>query len=246
MGLPCAMRSDWRDTRAPPVHSIDARCARMREGRGDHGRSSAILDGSSARAGRFVAATRKDVHPMAHPCDSAVRPMPYLPGPEAVGLAYQAQRALGLTQLELAGLLGLSRRTVSRWGANRSRPSASELQKLARAVHPKDPALAARLAREGGETLESLGIVAPPAPVVAAPSPAPVVAVRPFPPARLVVESVVCAAAEAMQASPAAVRGVLRAAFARARGLGLTVEEMDEALTQPEEPKPPTSRGKRA
>jgi transcriptional regulator with XRE-family HTH domain len=169
--------------------------------------------------------------------------MPYYPGPEAVGLAHQAQRALGLTQLELAALLGLSRRTVSRWGAHRSRPSASELQKLARAVHPKDPALAAKLAREGGETLESLGLVA--APVVAAPSLAPVVAVRPFPPARLVVESVVCASAEAMQASPASVRGVLRAAFARARGLGLTVEEIDDALTEPEEPKPATLRGKR-
>jgi hypothetical protein len=41
----------------------------------------------------------------------------------------------------------------------------------------------------------------------------------------------VCAAAEAMQAPPAAVRDVLRAAVARARALGLTLEEMDEALS---------------
>jgi hypothetical protein len=92
--------------------------------------------------------------------------------------------------------------------------------------------------------LEGLGIAKPAPPVVAAP--APVVPVRPFPPTRLVVESVVCAATEVMQASPVAVHGVLRAAFARARGLGRTVEEMDEALTEVDEPKPPTLRGKRA
>jgi transcriptional regulator with XRE-family HTH domain len=169
--------------------------------------------------------------------------MPYRPGPEASALAHEAQRVLGYTQHELGQLLGLSRRTVSRWASKHSRPSTSELQKLAGAVHPKDPALAAKLAREGGETLESLGIVKPSPPALIAP--APVVTVKPFPPTRLVVESVVCAAAEVMQASPSAVRGVLRAAFARARGLGLTVEEMDEALTEIEEPKPPTPRGKR-
>jgi hypothetical protein len=170
--------------------------------------------------------------------------MPYLPGPEAATLAQEAQFVLGCTQHELGQLLGISRRTVSRWASNHSSPSASELQTLARAVHPKDPALAARLAREGGETLESLGIVKPAPPVLV--SPGPVVTVRPFPPTRLIVESVVCAAAEVMQASPTAVRGILRAAFARARGLGLTVEEMDEALTEVDESKPPTLRGKRA
>jgi hypothetical protein len=41
---------------------------------------------------------------------------------------------------------------------------------------------------------------------------------------------VVCAA-EAMQAAPAAMREVLRAAFARAQALGLIVEEMNEALS---------------
>lgn len=45
------------------------------------------------------------------------------------------------------------------------------------------------------------------------------------------VESIVCAAAETMQTTPSAVRDVLRTAFARARGLGMTIEEVDDALS---------------
>ena len=46
----------------------------------------------------------------------------------------------------------------------------------------------------------------------------------------LMVESVVCAAAEAQGVLPAEVRSVLRAAFQRARAMSLTVEEVDDAL----------------
>jgi len=157
--------------------------------------------------------------------------MPFFPDSDATALVAEAQRVLGHTQETLGKMLGLSRRTVSRWGNHSSGPTPGNLHALARAVHPRDPALAAKLARAGGETLERLGLVKPappPAPPVTATAPP-----RPFPPTRLVVESVVCAAAETMQASPAAVRGVLRAAFARARALGLTVEEMDDALAEP-------------
>jgi hypothetical protein len=63
-----------------------------------------------------------------------------------------------------------------------------------------------------------------------APAPAPVAA--PGPPTHLVVESVVCAAAERLQATPTAVREVLRAAFARARTLGLSVQQVDDALVE--------------
>jgi hypothetical protein len=101
-------------------------------------------------------------------------------------------------------------------------------------------ALAAKVAAEGGQTLEGLGLVrseraAPPAP----PAPPP----RPFPPTRLVAESVVCAAAEAMQAPPAVMREVLRA-----QALGLSLEEMNEALSPPAEAAPAkaATRGKRA
>jgi transcriptional regulator with XRE-family HTH domain len=165
------------------------------------------------------------------------------PGFDVRRLVIEAQLTLGITQLEMARMLGCSRRTVSRCAARRSAPGQSDLLALARAVHAKDPSLAAKLAHEGSQTLESLGLVKP-APAMPAVT-VPAAHVRPFPPTRLVVESVVCAAAEVMQASPATVRGALRAAFARARGLGLTVEEMDDALTEPEEPKPATPRGKR-
>jgi hypothetical protein len=55
--------------------------------------------------------------------------------------------------------------------------------------------------------------------------------VRPYPPTRLVIDSVVCAAAEALGTPPAAVRPVVQAAFARARGLGVSVDEVDDALS---------------
>jgi hypothetical protein len=120
-----------------------------------------------------------------------------------------------------------------------------QLQTLARAVHPEDAVLAAKVAAEGGQTLEGLGLVRPePPPRAAPPAPPP----RPFPPTRLVAESVVCAAAEAMQAPPAVMREVLRAAFARAQALGLSLDEMNEALSPPAEAAPAkmAQRGKRA
>jgi transcriptional regulator with XRE-family HTH domain len=150
--------------------------------------------------------------------------MAHVPGPDTPRLVAQTQLALGLTQRQLGDLLSTSRRTVSRWASRKAHPTVDQLQVLARAVHAKNAALAAALAAEAGETLEGLGLVLPPSPAV--PSP-----LRPLPPARLIAESVVCAAAEAMQAAPAVVREVLRAAFARAQALGLSVEEMNEALS---------------
>jgi hypothetical protein len=83
--------------------------------------------------------------------------------------------------------------------------------------------------RATGETLESLGIVTPaPAPVVVPPPPPP--APPPPLPTALVVEAVVCAAADALQAPPSAVRGALLAAFCRARELRLSVNDVESAL----------------
>jgi hypothetical protein len=45
-----------------------------------------------------------------------------------------------------------------------------------------------------------------------------------------IVDTVVCAAAEAMQLMPDAIRPALRAAFRRARLAGLSVEAVDAAL----------------
>lgn len=184
--------------------------------------------------------------------------MPYTPSHDSIPLVALAQQALGLTQGALAEMFQVSRRTITRMANKKVLPTTLQLNVLARAVHPVNPGLAAQLAAEGNETLEGLGIVQPapppapaaepeppapppPPPVVVAPEPppAPVPPPRPFPPTRLMVESIVCAAAETMQTTPSEVRDVLRTAFARARGLGMTIEEVDDALSPAPVAQPP-------
>lgn len=116
---------------------------------------------------------------------------------------------------------GWSKRTLQRWQAAEQRPSDNQLAELARLVHPHDAELAAEVAAAAGTTLVSLGLEAAQAP----PAPAP-------PPRDLVVDAVVCAAADSTNVPPSAVRGLLLAAFRRARELGLTVDEVERALGQ--------------
>jgi transcriptional regulator with XRE-family HTH domain len=168
---------------------------------------------------------------------------------------------LGTTQNELAKLLGVTRRTVGRWEAGASAPSIDQLRHLARAVHSKDPALAEALATEGDATLETLGLrsPAPSAPRAPAATPAPSIArapappaaapsaligppPRPFPPVALLIDSIVHVAARALDGEDpgrdpvAAITAVLRIAFARASALGLTVDEVDSALSPRSKP----------
>jgi hypothetical protein len=63
-------------------------------------------------------------------------------------------------------------------------------------------------------------------------------------PRHLAVDAVVCVASEALGAMPNAVRGVLLAAFRRARELGLSCEEVEQALDAALRPAVP-SKGKR-
>lgn len=160
--------------------------------------------------------------------------MPHVPSPDVIALVIRARMALGMTQQELADRLAVSRRTMSRYEAGERVPGLPEIHKVARMVHARDGALAAALAAEGGTTLEVLGLVEPRAAAAPAAPPAPLA--RPFPPIALMVDSVLLAAVDAAEEEPAAIRDrdamrrVLRAAFARARGLGLTLEEVDEAL----------------
>jgi len=139
-----------------------------------------------------------------------------------------ARRALGMTQAQLADLLGSSKRTVQRWETSRAHPYAPDLTKLARHVHPHDAEVAAELAAAMGQTLESLGLVVPPPPPPPLQPPLP--AGPPPMPRHLAVDAVVCVASEALGAVPNAVRGVLLAAFRRARELGLSCEEVEQAL----------------
>ena len=147
--------------------------------------------------------------------------MPYVrPDESFPPLLLEATRRLGLSQAGLGDLLGASRRTVSRWATKGTSPSPDQIVELARAIYPLDAQLAAQIAEQTGTTLVALGLETPKADASAR-----------IPPTKLLVESIVCAAAEALDATPSVVRPVLRAAFERAHGLGLRIEQVNEALS---------------
>jgi transcriptional regulator with XRE-family HTH domain len=120
----------------------------------------------------------------------------------------EAQRALLLSQQDLASITGASLRTVQRWYAGQASPSPNEIARLAAAVYPTDPDLARRLAMGVGRSLESLGVA---------------VAPRLSP---LLVDSVVSAAAEALDISPRVARPAVLAAAERAKAAGLSIDDL--------------------
>src|SRR5258708_1441904 len=136
-------------------------------------------------------------------------------------LVTAAHDALPVGSDALASKLDSSKRTLQRWKAGESRPAADQLAKLACLVHPTHAPLASEIAAAAGETLVGLGLGKPPAP--------PLSTARPMP-RHLVVDAVVCAAAEATDVAPGGVRTILLAAFKRARELGLSTEEVHDAL----------------
>lgn len=148
--------------------------------------------------------------------------------PDLMPAVVKAQLTLLLNQKELGELMGSSQRTVQRWYAGRGWPSPDQLTKLVVAVHPRDPDIARRLAATMGHTLESLGVVAPPVQAPAEPSP-----LMP-----LLVESVVSAAAEALDVSPRVARPAVLAAVERAKAAALTLDDLLAVL------RPPAKRGR--
>jgi hypothetical protein len=104
--------------------------------------------------------------------------------------------------------------------------------RLAREVHRVDPALAEEIARRHDTNLVTLGIVAPPP---TEPEPSPLERAAPL------VDSVVCAAAEAMAMSPQSLRPALFAACERAAKLHLDIETMRAVLRPP--PRAPIAKG---
>ncbi len=142
------------------------------------------------------------------------------------GLVHLARHALGVgSQGDFGVLMGSSRRTGQRWETGRATPSFDQLCAMTAMVYPKDPELAAQLAQAVGHSLVSLGIVKP-----APAAPSAVTPAAPLPLVEDVVDSIVCAAADAMNVLPRDVRPALLAAFARARRLGLAVETVEGAL----------------
>ncbi len=130
-------------------------------------------------------------------------------------LVVLAQQALHMGQRELAEHLGSSQRTASRWAANQASPSERQFEQLAREVHPRDPELASMLARAAGTDITKL--VTPPV----APSP------PPKPPTTMFhADAIVCAAADAMGVAPSVVRPAVAAAIARAKAMGVALEDV--------------------
>ncbi len=143
-------------------------------------------------------------------------------------LLTRARHVSRLSQDELAKRLRVSKRTIARREHGKAPVGRQDVGTLAALVFPRDPAMAEELAAAGGHTLESLGLVT--APVVATPPPPP--------PSRLVVDAVVCVAADALGATPGTVRGALHAAFRRARELGLSLQDVEDALAKAGDGKP--------
>jgi len=145
--------------------------------------------------------------------------------PKAVAeLLVEAQNALGVSQGQLGDMLGLSRQTIWRYQTGQSNPLASSLQDLSRRVRAIDAGLASRLAGAGtGGRQGGFGVAAPARPT----SPGAGVLET-----RLMADAIVCAAAEALDASPRPVRRALLAAFARARDTGLALDAIETALAR--------------
>ncbi len=154
-----------------------------------------------------------------------------MPASPTLVAVWEAQHVLGLTQRELAALVGSSLRTVQRWSGGGSQPYMTDVMKIARAVHPRDAALAQRLVGFYGQTLEIAGIVAPPPP----PPPAPLQPPPPSPSPQLpfLVDAVVAAAAEALDLSPRAVRPAILASLERAKAAGLAIDDVLSVLRPP-------------
>jgi transcriptional regulator with XRE-family HTH domain len=142
----------------------------------------------------------------------------------------RVQWALNLNQKELARLMGCSSRTIIRYYKRGGALAPATYANLATACHPRDVALAAHLAQQAGETLISMGLETPPASVADLLPPSPR---GPAPSARYLVDSVVCAAAEAMQTPPHVMRPALVAAFERAIALGMTADDVLKGMVEP-------------
>jgi hypothetical protein len=164
--------------------------------------------------------------------------MPFHVGTSITPLINRACKTLGLSQRELGELCETSHRTAQRWAHGKAFPSVQQVQILARALVDEDLELAESMAQEAGGSLLAWGLVEPPPPprplaappVPAGPPP------RAVPPVALMVDSILHAAALAAEdhaadpTSHQAIQAIVRAAFGRARGLGLALSEVDDAL----------------
>jgi transcriptional regulator with XRE-family HTH domain len=150
-----------------------------------------------------------------------------------------SREQLSLTQEQLATLVGSSLRTVQRWENKRSTPSPWNIHALADAVRSHDETLAAELDAWAPRPKPPEAPLPPPAPALIA-MPSPMAPPPPPPPPPIaddvLVDAVVCAAAEAMELTPRAIRPAVLAAFRRASDARLTAEAVVRVLSSVKEP----------
>jgi transcriptional regulator with XRE-family HTH domain len=137
---------------------------------------------------------------------------------EVASLLTHAGFALGKSQHEIGQLIGVSRRTISRYVSGGGWLTASQAESLTRALHPVDEALARTAASAGGLTLADLGLD----PALNAE------AVRKDRARRI--RLVLYEAASAIDVSPRAVAPALHAAVKAAKEEGLAMGDVEAAL----------------
>ncbi len=134
------------------------------------------------------------------------------------------------SQKEVFVRTGISSRTLTRWRLEGKSPSPATLSKLVRAVASVDPEAAGWLAKVSSvarlhvSTATSATTTAQSGAAAGASVAGPSVDVH------LRVDSIVSVAADVMNLPPSAVRPALRAAFLRARDLGVSIEAIAEAM----------------
>lgn len=123
--------------------------------------------------------------------------------------------------------IGSSHRSAVRWDAGQATPAAAHLHTLARLLYPQNRALAAEVADAADETLESLGLEAPP------PASPPSAVAPAAPRAEDLVDVLVLKAVEISESPPASMRPLLHAVFQRGCEVGLTMQAAERALRPP-------------
>jgi transcriptional regulator with XRE-family HTH domain len=136
------------------------------------------------------------------------------------GLLFRARNALGMSREEVGRAMGVSFRTVVRWEGGHTMVDGPSFLELVPRLYPIDAKLAGEIAIACGARLAEMGL-GPEAEAAAAITPP------------LLVDSVVCAAADALECAPAAARRAVLAAFRRARELRMTVDAVEKALAPP-------------
>ncbi len=165
---------------------------------------------------------------------------PNIKNPSLALLLTFAQRSLSMTQKELGDALVVSKRTIQRWQSGRTRPYTGEIHRLVDLLAPVDADLSTRL-----DAWAPRPKPPPPAPPPAPPPPPPPPPLPPPPPPPppipplVLVESVVCAAADAMGLVPQAIRPAVLAAFTRARDARLDAGTVVDVLAPPSPAGPP-------